>query len=149
MTDVKFEGEIHVHKDGLVAKFDRVNDITEEHDHSCRPFKTHEAAETYLLDKGVDLEDIKTVNHTTPEHQAEGMNMLAEALGDAAKHMTHSLDAMTRIMSLVPDSPYNFQDMQQFEDDAVTALVILSKYGLPITPEDLEAKVSELVNAKG
>lgn len=149
MTDVKFAGEIHKHKDGIVAKFDRNDDINEEHDHKCRPFKTDTAAETWLLDQGVDYEDIERTDHTTPEHQAEGMNMLAEALGDAAKHMTHRLEAMTRIMSLVPDSPYNFQDMQQFEDDAVTALVILSKYGLPITPEDLEAKISELTNAKG
>lgn len=143
MTDVKFEGEIHKYKDGIVAKFDRMNDLAEEHDHKCRPFKTDGAAETWLLDQGVDLDDIERTDHTTPEHQKEGMEMLTEVLGDAAKHMKERLDAMTRLQTFAPNAGYNFSDMQQFESDSIQLMVILAKYGMPIQPEELEAKLAE------
>jgi len=149
MTDVKFEGTIHKYKDGLVAKFDRMNDIAEEHDHSCRPFKTDDAAELWLLDRGVDLEDIQREDHTKHEHQAEGMEMFADILGDAAKHMKERIEAISRLQKFAPDAGYELGDMQRFESDAVQAMVILAKYKMPIHPEALEQALSEQQNARG
>lgn len=149
MTDVKFEGEIHKYKDGLVAKFDRMNDVAEEHDHHCRPFKTDGAAEAWLLDKGVDFDDIQRTDHTTPEHKKEGMEFMADMLGEVAKGLTERLDTINRLKALAPDSGYDFDDIKQLESDALQVMVILAKYGMPIHPEPLEQKLSEQTNARG
>lgn len=146
MTDVKFEGTIHKFKDGLVAKFDRLNDIAEEHDHSCRPFKTDDAAELWLLDRGVDLEDIQREDHTTPEHAMEAITDLANIVGDAAKAMTEKLEGLNRLNELVP-KPYEFSEIQDLERDAFQLMIVLAKYDMPIQPEALEQKLSEQQNA--
>jgi hypothetical protein len=149
MTDVKFEGEIHKYKDGIVAKFDRMNDAAEEHDHKCRPFKSDGAAETWLLDQGVDLEDIERTDHTTPEHKEEGMAAMADMLGEVAKGITERLETVNRLKSLAPNSGYDFDDIKHLESDALQVMVILAKYGMPIHPEALEGKLSESANARG
>ena len=46
-------------------------------------------------------------------------------------------------VKLMQGDHYNQNSHQGFMDDAITNMKILSKYGLPVAPEDLEAKVAE------
>lgn len=139
------QGQLYQLDDSGRIRAEYTNTSTGEH--HCMPFASEEGATAWLTSKGVAYKDIDRIQEDDLEigSQPEIENVLSKAL----KSMDHSLNAVSRVQGMMPKAGYNIETMAQFQEDAVTNMVILAKCGLPVHPEDLEDYLQSHLAGRG
>lgn len=135
--------------EGVAAIYN--NHDTQEHHHKM--FPDDESASNWLMSKGCEFKEIERAVETDdiedlPEEIRKELppmpspEQMAEQMTKAMKQVKFVHESMDKV-NLLQGEHYDQKSHQQFMDDAITNMIILSKYGLPVAPEELEAKVAE------
>lgn len=140
-------------KEGSIYKMGKDDRVRAEYtntktgEHHCMPFASEEGAVAWLTSKGILYKDIEQVEEDDlkPGMPQEIENVMSKAF----KSMDHTLNAVAQVRNHSPKAGYAEDDLAQFQEDAVTNMVILAKCGVPVHPEDLEDWVRSYLAGKG